>query len=125
MTGEAIDLVALKRLARDAGGKVCWTAVETGRPEFRNVSHYIYDGPTMLAETNGDLPHIAAFMAATAPATILSLAALIEAQAAEIEGLRKALERINTTSGPASGHTCRAISRQALQPFTTQEGPNP
>ena len=47
------------------------------------------------------------------------------AQTGEVERLRAALERINATSGPASGHTCRAISRQALQTPTTQEGLKP
>lgn len=69
------DHAELARLAEACGGKVCWTATRTGVSEHRNVSFYIYDGATMLAETNGDTPQIANFIAAANPAAVLALLA--------------------------------------------------
>lgn len=107
MTGEATDRSDLQKMqigeATDLVARL--REVDSG------LSHAIWDRGCQSCALNSN--------------TLNEAATLIEAQAAEIEGLRKALERINTTSGPASGHTCRAISRQALQPFTTQEGPKP
>ena len=54
----------------------------------------------------------AAFIAAANPATILSLATLIEAQAAEIEGLRAALEPF-----VQHGRACGALADADNGPF--------
>ena len=97
MTGEATDLVALKRLAEEATPG-SWEPVSLsgyGSP-FSIRMAYQSDNPNaskthygiQSVRTRGD----AHFIAAANPATILSLATLIEAQAAEIEGLRKAVE---------------------------------
>ena len=96
MTGEATDLVALKRLAEEATPGP-WEPVSIsgyGSP-FSIRMAYQSDNPNapkthygiQSVRTRGD----AHFIAAANPATILSLATLIEAQAAEIEEARRML----------------------------------
>lgn len=82
---KVIDLDGLEKLADEAGGKTFWTASKSGLPQYRNVSFYIYDGGSQIAETNIDLPHVAAFMEGASPATIKALIA-------ELKEARSALE---------------------------------
>lgn len=137
MTGEATDLVALKRLAEEATPgpwrwEVSLTAKEVqlcggppnsgfgkfdhtvmdfrrwgmsnaapvfwswdghlGRPQRADDVAVPVEGREHHANWFRDIDHPnAAFIAAANPATILSLATLIEAQAAEIETLRRLL----------------------------------
>ena len=102
MTGEATDLMALKRLAEEATPGPWEADISSARnyvsvrrttgPETRTGKAALLRLQTTLrsqraAEAIAD----AAFIAAANPATILSLATLIEAQAAEIETLRRLL----------------------------------
>ena len=90
MTGEATDLLALKRLAEDATPGP-WRAVGRGRV-FSDQCDGLHQvaAVDLMWSFNRKSPN-AAFIAAANPATILSLAALIEAQAAEIEEARRML----------------------------------
>ena len=106
MTGEATDLVALKRLAEEATPGP-WTYRDmrpnTYGPAFvdaADVHNLAICGDAVgRSETHGFCLNVdadvrkanASFIAAANPATILSLATLIEAQAAEIETLRRLL----------------------------------
>lgn len=110
-TKKVIDLDALEKLADEAGGKTFWTASKSGLPQHRNVSFYIYNGGVQLAETNGDLPHIAAFMEGVSPATIKALIA-------EVRSLRKRVARweppmmTSTASSPCSAFLARNGKRE-------------
>ena len=140
MTGEATDLVALKRLAEEATPGP-WEPVSLsgyGSP-FSIRMAYQSDNPNaskthygiQSVRTRGD----AHFIAAANPATILSLATLIEAQAAEIEVLRAALQpfsvyyQINDLDGRLADDAIEVPVGDLRQAhrllITTQEGPNP
>ena len=112
MTGEATDLVALKRLAEEATPGP-WEPVSLsgyGSP-FSIRMAYQSDNPN-ASKTHYGIQSVrtwgdAAFIAAANPATILSLATLIEAQAAEIEEARRLLERFDKEWNSGSGWAIR------------------
>ena len=103
MTGEATDLVALKRLAEEATPGP-WEADISSARNYVSVRRTTGPGTrtgktallrlqtTLRSQRAAEAIADAAFIAAANPATILSLATLIEAQAAEIEGLKMAVE---------------------------------
>lgn len=111
MTGEATDLAALKRLAEEAtpgpwdtDENSVWGACDPDDTTSRGMGINILQCRASVprwAKVPLDYEQSernAAFIAAANPATILSLATLIEAQAAEIEGLRKAVEEAVTAA---------------------------
>lgn len=104
MTPEATDLVALKRLAEEAtpgpwdtDENSVWGACDPDDTTSRGMGINILQCRASVprwAKAPLDYEQSernAAFIAAANPATILSLAALIEAQAAEIEEARRLL----------------------------------